>query len=103
MKYQSKIQTNFSVLFLISLDSPEEELETDDDIKEAFQTSNNDNKLQPTDLISKTDDGQCNPDTVTKMRKRRRTFASTIRSSFSLCNSSKKKKTKHANDENGKL
>lgn len=98
-----QFRLNFLSFFLTSLDSPEEELETDDDIKEAFQTSNNDDKSQPNDLRSKTDDGKFNPDTMTKERKRRWTFASSIRSSFSLCNSSKKKKTRHVKDGNGKF
>ena len=60
-----------------------------------------DNDKELNNVISNTKEGETDSKPVSKKRKRRNIFASSLRSSFSLCNSSKKKKIKHSNPEKG--
>ena len=60
-----------------------------------------DNDKELNNVISKSIECETDSQPVSKKRKRRNTFASSLRSSFSLCNSSKKKKTKHSKQDEG--
>ena len=60
-----------------------------------------DNDKELNNVISKAKECETDSKPVSKKRKRRNTFASSLRSSFSLCNSSKKKKTKYSKHDEG--
>ena len=78
-----------------------DDLEVEDNLKENSKTMDDDNDPELNNVISDAKECKTDSEPVPKKRKRRNTLASSLRSSFSLCNSSKKKKTKHSNQDKG--
>ena len=91
------------MIFFDWLESKGDELEVDDDDMVASRAIKKDNDSLQNKALSNEIKSETDINPVRKKRKRRNIFASSLRSSFSLCNSSKKKKTKHSNEDKGML